>query len=88
MCLIRLFVLIGHLYVNGMWLCVDLRMEFGKHFLIRDYTMCSKFVNHSSFYSEHKSRRGGVTYLAFFFIALTTLTLKHLSNYMGDHETP
>ena len=39
-------------------------------------------------YSEHKSGGWGDDDVFSFLIALTTLTLKHLSNYMGNHRSP
>ena len=45
MCLLRLLIFNGQLYLSGVGLGVNLRMDIERHVLKRDWTMCSRFVN-------------------------------------------
>ena len=47
--LIWLLISIEHLYLSGGWLGADLRTDTKK----RNWTTCSKFVNHARFNSQH-----------------------------------
>ena len=44
--------IIWHLYLSGMRLGVDLRMNIKRHIFKRDYTTCLKYANHSMLNSQ------------------------------------
>ena len=47
------------LYLSGMWSDVHPRMDIKRHTFKREWTMCSKYVNHSRLNSQHDWEGGG-----------------------------
>jgi hypothetical protein len=47
-----IIVSIRLIYLNGVWLDVDLGTEIKCHVFNRDWTMCPRFVNHTKFHSQ------------------------------------
>ena len=55
-CMNQLFVLIGHLYLSGMWLGVVPRTDTKRHVHLEEIGLyaCSKYVNHYKPDNQHK----------------------------------